>query len=100
MINGRRLKGIRTRNEAMARIEAVLQSPVGDNSWRVRIQYADRVQVGDRLRFGETSENLACLLGFLDADVIEKDGDQFLLSFHFTGAVLEDALRRLGEAAP
>ncbi len=92
-----RLIGIRARNEAQVRIEAVLISQDGENAWRARIQPAEKVEVGDRLRFGETSENVACFLGFLDADVSEKNGDQVLLSFHFTGAALDDALLRLGD---
>jgi hypothetical protein len=37
----------------------------------------------------------ARLLGFLDADVMERDGDFAVLSFPLTGPVLDDAIARL-----
>ena len=52
------------------------------------------------MRFGDASENPACLLALLDADVIEKDGETVLLLFHFTGAALDDALDRIGQIKP
>ena len=96
----RRLTGIRVRNEAFVRIEAVFHARESENLWRARIEQAEMVEVGDRLRFGDASENLACFLGFLDAEIVEKNDDNFLLSFHFTGAALDDALERLAEPPP
>lgn len=100
MTAGLRLGGLRFRGEAVAPIEAILIARETENSWRAKIRPADRVAIGDRLRFGETAESLACFLGFLDADVVEKHDDVVLLSFHFTGAALDDALLRLGAAPP
>jgi S-adenosylmethionine:tRNA ribosyltransferase-isomerase len=97
MISELRLNGVRVRNETTVRVEVLLHSKVGSNSWRAHIRPAGNVQVGDRLRFGDTSENPACFLSFLDADIVEKIGDRVLLAFHFTGAALDDALDRLGE---
>ncbi|WP_296713278.1 hypothetical protein [Rhodoblastus sp.] len=96
----RRLSGIRVRNEAFVRIEALFQAREGENLWRAQIRPAEMVQVGDRLRFGDSSENLACFLGFLDAEIVEKNSDTVLLSFHFTGAALDEALDRLAEPPP
>jgi S-adenosylmethionine:tRNA ribosyltransferase-isomerase len=95
-----RLAGIRVRNETSIGVEAILVTKVSENSWRALIHPADRVDVGDRLRFGDTSENPACFLAFLDADVVEKHGENVLLSFHFTGGALDEALVRLGHASP
>ncbi len=92
-----RLSGVRIRNETIVRVEAILLMKEGENCWRVRIQPAEKMEVGDRLRFGDTSESLACLLSFLDADIMEMNGDDAMLSFHFTGSALDDALDRLGE---
>jgi hypothetical protein len=36
----------------------------------------------------------------LDADVVEKHGEIVLLSFHFTGVALDDALDRMGRINP
>ena len=100
MTRSLRLTGVRVRNETSIRVEVILVAKVGEDSWRARIDPAERVDVGDRLRFGDTSENPACFLAFLDADVVEKKGDAALLSFHFTGGALDDALARLSLAAP
>jgi S-adenosylmethionine:tRNA ribosyltransferase-isomerase len=81
----------------MVRIEAILLARENENRWRARILPAEIVQVGDRLRFGDTSGSPACFLAFLDADIIEGNGDNALLSFHFTGTALEEALDRLGD---
>lgn len=88
----RRLAGIRVRNEAFVKIEALCHARESENLWRAQIRPAEVVRVGDRLRFGDASENLACFLGFLDAEIVERNGDNVLLSFHFTGAALGDAL--------
>jgi S-adenosylmethionine:tRNA-ribosyltransferase-isomerase (queuine synthetase) len=100
MTPGYRLAGIRIRNGLSIRVEAVLVSKETEDSWRACLYPADLIESGDRLRFGDASENPACLLAFLDADVIEKHGETVLLSFHFTGAALDDALDRLGQFKP
>jgi S-adenosylmethionine:tRNA ribosyltransferase-isomerase len=97
MTTGLSLSGIRTRDGRMVRINAILLARENENCWRARILPAEIVQVGDRLRFGDTSGSPACFLAFLDADIIEGNGDDALLSFHFTGTALEEALDRLGD---
>lgn len=92
-----RLNGIAIRDEAIIRVEALLTSQAGDNLWRAHLSPGDKVKIGDRLRFGDPSECQSCLLGFLDADVVEMSEAGYLLSFHFTGAALDDALARLGQ---
>jgi S-adenosylmethionine:tRNA ribosyltransferase-isomerase len=69
---------------------------VDANSWRARLTPSEQACVGDRLRFGETSESIACLLAFLDAEILAISGDEALLSFAFSGAALDEALERLG----
>ena len=100
MTRSLRLTGVRVRNETSIRVEVILVAKVGEDSWRARIDPAERVDVGDRLRFGDTSENPACFLAFLDADVVEKNGETAMLSFHFTGGALDDALVRLNHSSP
>ena len=94
------LTGVRVRNETSIRVEVILVAKVSENSWCARINPSDRVNAGDRLRFGDTSENPACFLAFLDADVVEMNGETALLSFHFTGGALDDALVRLSHSSP
>jgi S-adenosylmethionine:tRNA ribosyltransferase-isomerase len=92
-----RLNGVRVRGEAVARIEATLHKREGDDRWRAFVKPAKKLNVGERIRFGEASESMACLLGALDATVIEKgEGGEALLAFDFTGPVLDEAIARLG----
>ncbi len=90
-----RLVGLRFRGEESARVEAALVERVDACRWRARIKPAERVRAGDRLRFGESSESMACLLAFLDAEVSSIQGDDALLAFTFSGPALDEAIERL-----
>ena len=92
-----RLDGIRVRGEAVARIEATLHKREGAERWRAFIRPAKKVHVGERIRFGEASESTACLLGALDAEVVEKgENGEVLLAFPFSGPALDEAILRHG----
>src|SRR6202046_2743877 len=92
-----RLDGIRVRGEAIASIEATLIERVDDCRWRALVPPAKRLNFGERIRFGETSESMACLLAGLDAEVEDKgEAGEVLLRFAFTGAALDEAIERLG----
>ncbi len=92
-----RLDGVRVRGDAVARIEATLHKREGEDRWRAFVRPAKKLKVGERIRFGEASESMACLLGSLDAEVLDKgDGGEVLLGFAFTGPALDDAIMRLG----
>jgi S-adenosylmethionine:tRNA ribosyltransferase-isomerase len=92
-----RLSGVRVRGEAVARIEATLHKREGDDRWRAFVRPAKKLKVGERIRFGEASESTACLLGSLDAEVIEKgDEGEVLLAFSFSGPALDEAIVRVG----
>ena len=67
-----RLEGVRVRGDAVASIEATLIERVDDCRWRALARPAKRLKVGERIRFGESSESMACLLAALDAEVEEK----------------------------
>ena len=92
-----RLDGIRVRGDAVARIEATLHKREGEDRWRAFIRPAKKVNIGERIRFGEASESTACFLGALDAEVIEKgEGGEVLLAFSFAGPALDEAIIRHG----
>jgi len=92
-----RLTGVRIRGDNAAGIEATLVSRVDTSRWRALARPAKKLAVGERIRFGETSEGVACLLGALDAEVAEKgEGGQVLLAFALRGAALDEAIERLG----
>jgi len=92
-----RLSGVRVRGEAVARIDVTLHKREGDSRWRAFVRPAKKLNIGERIRFGETSESMACLLASLDAEVAEKgEGGEVVLDFAFSGAALDEAIGRLG----
>lgn len=92
-----RLDGVRVRGENSARIEATLHKRESPERWRAFLRPGKRVHVGERIRFGDTSESMACLLGHLDATVVEKgDGGEAVLEFALSGAALDDAIMNIG----
>ena len=92
-----RLDGIRVRGETIASIEATLIERVDDCRWWALARPAKRLKVGERVRFGEASESMACLLAALDAEVEDKgEAGEVLLRFEFAGAALDEAIERLG----
>ena len=81
-----RLTGVRARGENIARMQATLHKREGEDRWRAFLRPAKKIRIGERIRFGDASETAACLLGSLDAEVIEKgEGGEVLLAFSFSG---------------
>ncbi len=92
-----RLNGIRVRGDAAAHIEATLIRRLDGCRWRALVRPAKKLRLGERIRFGEASEGMACLLGALDAEVEEKgEAGEATLAFAFHGAALDEAIERLG----
>jgi len=93
-----RLNGIRVRGDAAAHIEATLIRRLDGSRWRALVRPAKKLRAGERIRFGEASEGMACLLGALDAEVEEKgEAGEVTLAFAFHGAALDEAIERIGE---
>jgi S-adenosylmethionine:tRNA ribosyltransferase-isomerase len=93
-----RLYGVRVREETAARVEIMLHKREGVDRWRAFARPAKKLQVGDRIRFGDSSESSACELVRLDAEVEEKgEGGDVGLRFSFSGPFLDEAIARLGE---
>ncbi|MBM3609417.1 MAG: tRNA preQ1(34) S-adenosylmethionine ribosyltransferase-isomerase QueA, partial [Alphaproteobacteria bacterium] len=92
-----RLAGVRVRGEHVAKIEATLHKREGEERWRAFLRPAKRVNIGERIRFGDASENTSCLLGHLDAQVIAKGDDgEALLQFELSGTALDEAIASIG----
>src|SRR5271165_16812 len=92
-----RLEGVRVRGAAAASIEATLIRRVDDCRWRALARRAKKLKVGERVRFGKSSESSVCLLAALYAEVEEKgESGEVLLRFEFAGAALDEAIERLG----
>jgi S-adenosylmethionine:tRNA ribosyltransferase-isomerase len=92
-----RLEGIRVRGDSVAQIEVTLHARENGNTWRAFARPAKRLALGERIRFGETSESMACLLGALDATVIAKEEGEVTLAFDLTGPALDEAIATLGQ---
>lgn len=93
-----RLYGLRVREETAARVEIMLHKREGADRWRAFARPAKKLNVGDRIRFGEDAESTACELVRLDAEVEEKsEGGDVTLRFSFSGPFLDEAIARLGE---
>jgi S-adenosylmethionine:tRNA ribosyltransferase-isomerase len=92
-----RLNGIRVRGAAVAAIEATLIKRLDGSRWQALVKPAKKLKVGERIRFGETRESAACLLGTLDAEVEAKgEGGEVTLAFAFYGAALDEAIDVVG----
>jgi S-adenosylmethionine:tRNA ribosyltransferase-isomerase len=93
-----RLYGIRVRGESAARVEIMLHKREGADRWLAFARPAKKLQVGERIRFGEEAESTACELVRLDAEVEAKgEGGEVALRFSLTGPYLDEAIARLGE---
>lgn len=92
-----RLTGVRTREGGSSvAIEATLHKREGTDRWRAFVRPAKRLRIGDRVRFG--GQGRVCLLGTLDAEVIEQgEGGEVLFAFSFAGPFLDEAIEAVGD---
>lgn len=91
-----RLSGRRTRGESVVAVEATLHKRVSPSRWSAFMRPGKRLAPGDRVSFGDT-EDRACLLGALDATVVEKgEGGEILLAFDLAGPALDEAIKARG----
>jgi S-adenosylmethionine:tRNA ribosyltransferase-isomerase len=89
------LTGLRRRGDAVAQVDATLHMRVAPDRWKAFMRPAKRLAVGDRIQFGH--DGSACLLGTLDATVVEKgEAGEVTLAFDLAGPALDDALREVG----
>lgn len=89
------LAGLRRRGDAVAQVDATLHMRVAPDRWKAFMRPAKRLAVGDRIQFGH--DGSACLLGTLDATVVEKgEAGEVTLAFDLAGPALDDALREVG----
>jgi S-adenosylmethionine:tRNA ribosyltransferase-isomerase len=89
------LSGMRRRGDAVAQVDATLHMRVAPDRWLAFVKPGKRVAAGDRIRFGHS--NTSCLLGALDATVVEKrEAGEVLLAFDLSGPLLDEALHAVG----
>ena len=90
-LHGRRLG----RGVTEPAIEATLHRRLDGSRWRAFVRPANRLSVGDTVRFGD--EGKVCFLGQLDATVAAKgEGGEVTLAFAFHGPVLDQAMDERG----
>lgn len=91
------LEGIRHREGAEEiGISCTLHMRVSANSWKAFARPGKRIKKGDRLSFGGEGGE-ACLLGTLDATVVEKgEAGEIELAFDFSGPDLDQAIAAVG----
>ncbi|MBU2134983.1 MAG: tRNA preQ1(34) S-adenosylmethionine ribosyltransferase-isomerase QueA, partial [Alphaproteobacteria bacterium] len=85
-----------TRGESIVAVEATLHKRIAPDRWSAFMRPGKRLAPGDRVSFGE-GEDRACLLGALDATVVEKgEGGEILLAFDLAGPALDEAIKARG----
>ena len=82
-----RLRGVRRRGEAEARIEALLHLREAPNRWRAFVRPAKRLREGETIDFGEFTATVEALPG----------GGEAVLTFSRSGADLDAAIAAAGE---
>jgi S-adenosylmethionine:tRNA ribosyltransferase-isomerase len=91
-----RLKGCRWRDGASVAVEATLHRRLAPDRWTAFMRPGKRLAAGDRVSFGE-SHDRACMLGALDATVVEKgEGGEIVLAFDLSGPDLDAAIVERG----
>ncbi len=96
-----RLSGVRERvgpegETLIVAVEATLHHRDAPDVWSAFMKPGKRIKVGDRIRFGADSDG-ACLLGRLDAAVVDKGEDGLVtLRFDLAGPALDEAIRDVG----
>jgi S-adenosylmethionine:tRNA ribosyltransferase-isomerase len=91
-----RLSGVRERDGQTVRVEATLHQRKGSDRWTAFMKPGKRLHPGDRVRFG-AAEDRACLLGALDATVVDKGEDgEVTLAFDLAGPDLDMAIAAAG----
>ena len=90
------LRGERHRGDQSVTVQVTLYGREDDSRWRAFARPGKRLQPGDRIRFGETSDR-ACLAAGLDATVEEKgEAGDVLLAFDLSGPILDEAVAAIG----
>ncbi|MGZ9101224.1 MAG: tRNA preQ1(34) S-adenosylmethionine ribosyltransferase-isomerase QueA [Brevundimonas sp.] len=96
-----RLSGVRERigpegETLTVAVEATLHHRDAPDVWSAFMKPGKRIKAGDRMRFGAAADG-ACLLGRLDATVVDKGEDGLVaLRFDLSGPMLDEAIRDVG----
>lgn len=89
------LHGERLRDGSSAHVSVTLHKREGASRWRALARPAKRLAPGDRIRFGQVSDN-ACLAAGLDATVEARAEAEVTLNFDLSGPLLDEAIAAVG----
>lgn len=89
------LTGTRIRGEHRSTVSFNLHKRVDANTWLAFARPAKRLKAGDRLAFGQETDN-ACFIASLDASVEAVEDGQVTLKFDLSGAFLDEAIKAFG----
>ena len=91
-----RLTGVRERDGRAVAVEATLHRRLAPHLWSAFMRPGKRLRPGDWIRFGERDDR-ACLLGALDARLVDKgEGGEVTLSFDLAGPDLDASIAERG----
>jgi S-adenosylmethionine:tRNA ribosyltransferase-isomerase len=91
-----RLFGVRARDGAEVKVEALLHRRLGPATWSAFMRPGKRLRAGDRVRFSP-AERARVTQPVLDARVEGKDeGGEVRLAFDLAGPALDAAVREIG----
>ena len=93
-----RLEGFRVRGQASARIEATLHKREAAALWRAFVRPAKKLKQGEIIRFESAAKDGSGTVENLEAEVVEKGEEgEVVLGFSLSGALLDQAIERIGQ---
>ena len=93
-----RLRGVRRRGDAVARVELLLHQRLDAARWKAFARPAKKLSPGDSVSLGAADASETCLLGRLEATVEARgEGGEVTLAFDLSGPDLDLAIAAAGE---
>lgn len=93
-----RLRGVRRRGDAVARIELMLHRRIDASRWKAFARPARKLAVGERISLGDDGAGEVCMLGRLEATVEARgQGGEVTVAFDLAGPDLDFAIAAAGE---
>ncbi len=90
------LHGERERDGQRATVSVNLIQKLGGSRWQALARGARKLALGDRVRFGQTTD-AACLIAGLDATIAAKgEAGEVTLAFDLAGPALDEAIAAIG----
>jgi S-adenosylmethionine:tRNA ribosyltransferase-isomerase len=92
-----RLRGVRVRGEASARIEIMLHLRSNADEWVAFARPAKKLNPGETIQFGSAADRACALSGFAAKVIAKGEGGEVTLRFALSGPALDEAIASHGE---